>query len=69
MSDASVDAKTRIERALGNALRDVVPGADLPIVLERPKQSAHGDYASNVALTLGKREKRNPRELAVSLCS
>ena len=69
-NDAGVaDPKARIEKALGNALAELVPGADIALSLERPKQAAHGDYASNVALMLGKRIKRNPRELAVSLSS
>jgi arginyl-tRNA synthetase len=67
------DPKAQIEKALGNALADLVTesvrGADIAVSLERPKQVAHGDYASNVALMLGKRIKRNPRELAVSLSS
>src|SRR5687767_7540353 len=61
------DPKAQIEKALGNALAELVPGADVGVSLERPKQAAHGDYASNVALMLGKRIKRNPREIAVSL--
>ncbi len=36
-------------------------------MLERPKQAAHGDYASNVALALAKAARRNPRELAQAI--
>lgn len=32
--------------------------------VERPKQRAHGDWATNVALQLGKKAGMNPRELA-----
>ena len=39
----------------------------VPVVLERPKQAAHGDYATNVALALAKATKRNPRELAQAI--
>jgi arginyl-tRNA synthetase len=35
-----------------------------PVVLERPSDPAHGDYATNVALQLGGRAKRPPREVA-----
>jgi len=46
----------------------VVPEhADAEFAVDRPKQAAHGDYASNVALVLAKRAKRNPRELAQAL--
>lgn len=34
------------------------------IVLERPRNRAHGDWATNVAMRLGKRAGRVPRELA-----
>ena len=69
-NDAGVgEPRAQIERALGDALADLVPGTDVGVSLERPKLAAHGDYASNVALMLGKRIKRNPRELAVSLSS
>ncbi len=63
-----IDPKAAIERALAHAVAEVVPGAgDAAVMLERPKQAAHGDYASNIAMALGKRAKRNPRELAAAL--
>jgi len=37
------------------------------ITVERPKQAAHGDYATNVALQHAKAMKRNPRELAQAI--
>ena len=42
-------------------------GASPTIVLERPKQTSHGDYACNLALQLAKAMRRNPRDLAQSL--
>jgi arginyl-tRNA synthetase len=66
---SSADARVRIQRALDAALAELAPGVDVPATLERPKQSAHGDFASNAALALGKKLKRNPREIAVSLSS
>ncbi|HVE51318.1 MAG TPA: arginine--tRNA ligase [Casimicrobiaceae bacterium] len=64
------DAKAMIERAIGSALASIAPGIDTAgIVVERPKDAAHGDYASNAALVVGKRVKRNPRELAVLIAS
>ena len=62
------DPKTELERALAAAVATLVPDAvAVPVTLERPKQSAHGDYASNVALALAKPARRNPRELAQAL--
>lgn len=34
------------------------------INLEVPREKAHGDFASNVALVLAKPAKKNPRQLA-----
>jgi len=38
-----------------------------PVHLERPRSRDHGDWATNVALQLGKRAGVNPRELAAQL--
>jgi arginyl-tRNA synthetase len=52
------------------ALMSVAPDqADTAIVLERPKQVAHGDFACNLAMQLARAMKRNPRELAQLLLS
>ncbi len=60
--------KAQIEQALREALRKEAPAhADVPIVLERPKQAGHGDFSSNVAMQLGKPLKTNPRDLAKRL--
>jgi arginyl-tRNA synthetase len=62
------DLKQNLELVIKAAVLAVVPEhADQPVGLERPKQAAHGDYASNVALALAKRARRNPRELAQAL--
>src|ERR1700694_1034833 len=37
---------------------------ELAISIERPANPEHGDYASNVALQLSKRLRRNPRKIA-----
>jgi len=64
------DAKTAIESALRAALARELPDAgDVAVIVERPKQAEHGDYASNVALAAAKRAKRNPRELATLIAS
>src|SRR5687768_6632974 len=63
-----MDAKAQVVALLREALAQVAPdAAQVEIVLERPREAAHGDIACNVALQLGKRLRRNPRELAASL--
>ncbi len=62
------DMKQQLRQVLAAAVASAVPAcADTPVALERPKQAAHGDYASNVALALAKRAQRNPRQLAQAL--
>ena len=36
------------------------------VALERPKQADHGDWATNIALQLGKPLGKNPREVAIA---
>ena len=62
------DIKREIEQWLGEGLSVLAPEcAGVPVAVERPKQSAHGDYASNIALQQAKRMRRNPREFAQAL--
>ncbi|MDR0769747.1 MAG: arginine--tRNA ligase [Burkholderiales bacterium] len=53
------------------AVKRIAPDADdgvcANIVVERPKQAAHGDYACNAAMVLARALKKNPRELAQQL--
>src|SRR3989441_572024 len=37
---------------------------EIAISIERPANPEHGDYASNIALQLSKRLRRNPRQIA-----
>ena len=60
-----MDAKTHLTRLFQEALRKVAPeAADTEIHLERPRDPAHGDLATNVAMQLARQLKRKPRELA-----
>ncbi len=65
--------KSELERLLREALRSLVPGvlADpvdpLQVVVERARDTQHGDFASNVAMRLAKAARRNPRELAQAI--
>ncbi len=60
-----VDLKNRLIELLRAALASVAPDAgQVSILLERPKQPVHGDFATNVALQLAKALHRSPREVA-----
>ena len=59
-----------IEAALDSLIADGTLPADITpnIQVENTRDKAHGDFASNIALTLAKPARRNPRELAQQLC-
>ena len=64
----ATDPKAVIEELLRKALHEKAPqSADMPIVIERPKQASHGDFSSSVALQAAKPAKTNPRDLALAL--
>lgn len=56
-----------IRQVLQASIAQVVPDATPVIILERPKNAAHGDLATNVAMQLAKPARRNPRELAQAI--
>ncbi|MDH4323965.1 MAG: arginine--tRNA ligase [Betaproteobacteria bacterium] len=63
-----MDIKTHLGALLRTALAKAAPEAtDAEVLIERPRDPAHGDFACNVALQLAKRLKRNPRQLAEQL--
>jgi arginyl-tRNA synthetase len=63
-----MDLRRELANWLAAGVRAALPDAATPaIAVERPKQAAHGDYATNVALTLAKAARRNPRELAQAI--
>ncbi len=62
------DPRLDLAHWLASGVAAALPGANAPaIVVERPRQAAHGDYATNVALALAKAARRNPRELAQAI--
>ena len=64
----SLEIKHHLTTLLVQALQQVAPNEPASlIVLERPKQAEHGDYACNVAMQLARSLKRKPRELAEAL--
>jgi arginyl-tRNA synthetase len=65
--------KQQLEQLVLAALNNL-PGGLLPeapsassIVVERTRDTQHGDFATNVALRLAKAARRNPRELAQAI--
>ncbi|MGV8991961.1 MAG: arginine--tRNA ligase [Thiobacillus sp.] len=56
--------KDQIALLIGTALETVAPDAPVSLEIERPKNSAHGDFSSNAAMQLARPLKKNPRELA-----
>ena len=58
-----------LRAALDSLPDELLPAAlrAQPVEVERTRDSAHGDYASNVAMRHAKAARRNPRELAEAI--
>jgi len=66
----SPDLRAQLSAMFEEGVRKIAPGAPAPaIVLERPKQAAHGDFACAVAMQLAKSLRRAPREIATQLAA
>ncbi|MRK01060.1 arginine--tRNA ligase [Aeromicrobium sp. S22] len=61
LSSTIISALTSLVEEGAITLPDGVPAE---VVVERPKVKEHGDYATNIALQLGKKAGMNPREFA-----
>lgn len=60
--------KAHLTELLLQAAKGLVPQpAELDILIERPKAAGHGDFATNLAMTLAKTLRQNPRALAEAL--
>src|SRR5947199_2698537 len=58
----------QIESKLQAAVREVLPDADVSVVLVRPcPDPKFGDYQSNALMSLAKGRKINPRQLATDV--
>jgi arginyl-tRNA synthetase len=67
---ARANPRQRIAQAVERAVSGHAPdAAAVPIVVERPRDPAHGDYATSVALALARTTRRNPRELAQTIAA
>src|SRR5258706_981218 len=56
--------KDTVESILAGAVRKIAPGVEVGLRLDLPRNPAHGDYATSVALQLAKPLGRKPREIA-----
>ncbi|MDO8465795.1 MAG: arginine--tRNA ligase [Gallionella sp.] len=64
----SVNFKSHLADLFAQALRAVAPeAAQTDIVIERPKQVAHGDYACSLSMQLAKPLRKPPRVIAQAL--
>ncbi|MBU0750667.1 MAG: arginine--tRNA ligase [Gammaproteobacteria bacterium] len=64
----SFDPKSHLSELLRAALASVAPAQTVAdIVIERPRDPSHGDFASNLALQLARELKANPRQIAERL--
>ena len=63
-----------LESAIQSAINRAIASGEISckapssIVLERPKNRDHGDYATSIALQLAKAAGKNPREIAQIIC-
>jgi arginyl-tRNA synthetase len=63
MQKMQENLKAEIKRAVLSA--ELATEAEIPVVvLEQPKDKAHGDYATNIAMQLAKVAKKAPRQIA-----
>ena len=69
MTTAVSNFKIHLTELFKQALHTVAPEhADtLSVVMDRPKQTLHGDYACNLAMQLAKPLRRSPRDIAQAL--
>ena len=68
MTAAVSNFKSHLSELFAQALREVAPDhTDASILIERPKNPTHGDYACNLAMQLAKPLRKPPREIAQAL--
>jgi len=67
--------KEELTRLIQQALESLVAQGELPgdiapqVQIDRTRDKSHGDLASNIALTLAKPARKNPRDLAAMICA
>lgn len=60
-------AVDKLQAEIQRALRDMGVQDDVSVALERPRNPEHGDWATNVAMTLAKPLRKAPRQIAEEL--
>jgi arginyl-tRNA synthetase len=65
---AVLNFRSHLSELFAQALREVAPEqAGATVLIERPKQAQHGDYACNLAMQLAKPLRKSPRDIAQAL--
>lgn len=65
---AVLNFKSHLSELFAQAMRVTAPEAtQIDILIERPKQVLHGDYACNLAMQLAKPLRKSPRDIAQAL--
>ena len=65
-----LDIELHLKKLIANAFASLgVEMLEENIVIERSKEKAHGDYATNAAMQMARVLKKNPREIAQSIVS
>lgn len=61
--------KRALQHLLAQAATRALPDIDTPTAphIERTRDAAHGDFASNIAMTLTKAARRPPRDIAQAI--
>lgn len=65
--------KNHLQELINQALLDLKRHGELPkdlepeVMLERARSAGHGDYSSNIAMTIAKAARRSPRDLAQAI--
>jgi arginyl-tRNA synthetase len=62
-------AVDKLQAEIERALREMGVQDGVPVILERPRNPEHGDWATNVALTLARPLRRAPRQIADELAA
>lgn len=62
------DIQSELQKAISQVLNKMEISDIMPEI-ERPKDSTHGDFSSNIAMKLSKELKKNPLEIAEQLVS
>ncbi len=64
------EVKKQLVNSIGNSIDKAVEKSDLPcnfdgeIAIEEPREKAHGDFSSNVAMQFARQAKKSPRDVA-----